>query len=451
MIVRLLRNHWIAARHLILSLTHENPLPRLSRPQKPSLQQWGTEMRLCSSLERIISILPRVFHQLPLSNSKESAAVLLAIEDPTVLLAICALGELYRRKVRPAIAFIEEKDTHLKLPQTSTFDPGGNLVARYSLPATHRAHQRAVEVFYHTWHAACLARYPEEYLPDLTEYIITHSALIEIHTFWAKLKTALQAGLKSHLDHYPAVAFGPPDVVGWILEEEWALALIRAMRKLLPTINSPPHQNIFIPTTQPPLEHFTLDPSDAELFSILSTAAAAVTPVPPPKIPTLREMLFSKLAQAPLPPSNTFPQPKIPSLQEMALTILLRKVQQAHFENNYQMCRVFTNTYYAFELYALESGHAFHVAKQCNVHVLGLLPKLRQYFEHYIFAREVSNQGEEGVFRQQDLEKMGRESLGREQVNAALLTRTLKNQGVDIPVTEDDIRMYRKKKNQHEQ
>ena len=126
----------------------------------------------------------------------------------------------------------------------------------------------------------------------------------------------------------------------------------------------------------------------------------------------------------------------------MALTILLRKVQRAHFENNYQTCGVFTNTYYAFELYALESGHAFHVAKQRNVHVLGLLPKLWQYFEHYIFAREVSNQGEEGVFRQQDLEKMGRESLGREQVNMALLTRTLKNQGVDIPVTEDDIRTY---------
>ena len=100
------------------------------------------------------------------------------------------------------------------------------------------------------------------------------------------------------------------------------------------------------------------------------------------------------------------PQATIPTLQELALTRTLQ-LQQLYFGKRYQTHGIFTHTYYAVEVGLLETGAAFLAAKKHKVHVLALLPKLRRYFEFYVFPREVSNQGEEGVFRQQDVEKLG--------------------------------------------
>ena len=194
------------------------------------------------------------------------------------------------------------------------------------------------------------------------------------------------------------------------------------MRRVLLTTTPLPHRNTLIPST--PCN--TLDESDTELLSTITC-----TSTPSPTIPTLQEMAFAALLLRKRAYHHP-PQPKISTLRELALTRTLQ-TQRLRFGNNYQTRGIFTHTYYAVELGLLETGGAFRVAKDREMHVLDLLPKLRRYFEFYVFPREVSNQGEEGVFRQQDIEKLGRENLGREQVNAALLARTLKNQGITIP------------------
>ena len=77
------------------------------------------------------------------NSSGEWHTLVEVLNNPTMLLIIRALAELHRKKVRPAIAFIEGEDTDLLLPHVRLgLGRHINTIAQCSLPPAHRAHQR---------------------------------------------------------------------------------------------------------------------------------------------------------------------------------------------------------------------------------------------------------------------------------------------------------------------
>ena len=52
------------------------------------------------------------------------------VANPVVLLDIQALGEMYRCKVKPKLAFLEDGDQFLRLPCHERIDSGGSAGVR---------------------------------------------------------------------------------------------------------------------------------------------------------------------------------------------------------------------------------------------------------------------------------------------------------------------------------
>ena len=98
-LAKFLRDHWPAARPLILShaAAVKLNLTHLTQPPDPSYQWWGTEFRLAAHLVRILPVLPSVVCRLADAKSKayQAAQELL---DPTKRLILVLFAELYHRK-----------------------------------------------------------------------------------------------------------------------------------------------------------------------------------------------------------------------------------------------------------------------------------------------------------------------------------------------------------------
>ena len=130
---QLLRENWVECRSRTLDIARRFgvKLKNLHQPQEACSQRWGTQLRSVAHVSENYNLLHHLALNPPAKRPAAWVILCRLLADPLNHLDVTALGELYRMKVVPALAWVEKVDCTLALPRRVVIDPGGPDIARY--------------------------------------------------------------------------------------------------------------------------------------------------------------------------------------------------------------------------------------------------------------------------------------------------------------------------------